>query len=251
MELNERLNVIINILKRKKHISIKELQKLTYESESTLRRDLIKLESDNKIIRSSGRVELAKNNITEFGYDIRKSNQCDQKKYISEIANDFIGNGQALFIDSSTTASYLDRYIKEKKQIVVVTNGIHIASSLNLSKNVRTFLPGGFLKHSSGSIVGSTSEAFFKEFKADIAFVSCEAIDINGIYMASDNQSSVKKQMLKNAEQNILLVDSSKFMMKNFYVLSDFSNINVVITDKKPPQAIIERLEDMNIELLY
>ncbi|MDO1604928.1 DeoR/GlpR family DNA-binding transcription regulator [Lactobacillus sp. YT155] len=251
MEFNDRLNTILKILDKKKHISIKELQKLTYESESTLRRDLIKLEEDNKVVRSSGYVDLIKKNVTEFGYDIRKGKQCSQKKYISELAADFIGDSQALFVDSSTTTSYLDTYIKKKKRMVVVTNGINIAASLNKSSNVRTFISGGFLKHSSGSIVGTTSEAFFKEFKADVAFISCEAIDGNGVYMASDNQSSVKKQMLKNAELNILMADSSKFMTKNFYVLSDFSSIDVIITDKRPPQEMIDILDNLRIELVY
>lgn len=62
----ERLERILEILKRKKIISTIELEALMYCSTSTLRRDLIELEKEGKILRTHGEVRLVTANNVEY-----------------------------------------------------------------------------------------------------------------------------------------------------------------------------------------
>ena len=67
----ERLERILEILKRKKIISTIELEALMYCSTSTLRRDLIELEKEGKILRTHGEVRLVTANNVEYIYSSR------------------------------------------------------------------------------------------------------------------------------------------------------------------------------------
>ena len=62
----ERMSRIMDILGKKKVISTTQLESLVYCSTSTLRRDLIALERDGKILRSHGEVRLANSNNIEY-----------------------------------------------------------------------------------------------------------------------------------------------------------------------------------------
>lgn len=67
----ERMERIIEILTRRKIISTIELEALMYCSTSTLRRDLIELEKEGKILRGHGEVRLLTANNVEYIYSAR------------------------------------------------------------------------------------------------------------------------------------------------------------------------------------
>ena len=103
----ERMSRIMDILGKKKVISTTQLESLVYCSTSTLRRDLIALERDGKILRSHGEVRLANSNNIEYTYSARAHEEQRSKEIIADIASTFITDNLSIFIDSSTTAASL------------------------------------------------------------------------------------------------------------------------------------------------
>lgn len=251
MYRKQRLDKIMEIVNQKKIIDIKTLEKMTYESRSTLRRDLITLEDEKKIVRNFGQVELVGDSNVEFGYQVRASENMECKKYIASVAADFIGNNQALIIDSSTTATYLEPYLSKRNNLIVITNGLHLAVALNTNPKIKTFIAGGRLRPFSGSIVGDSARSFLGDFQADIAIISCAGVNGEGVYMASDEQSTVKKQMIKQANQVILLCDHSKIDRMDYYKLCNHEDIDVIVTDKKPTQDFLSNVEKQHVEVIY
>ena len=62
----ERMSRIMEVLSKRKIISTAQLEALLYCSTSTLRRDLIELEREGKIVRSHGEVMLVTANNVEY-----------------------------------------------------------------------------------------------------------------------------------------------------------------------------------------
>ena len=89
----ERMSRIMDILGKKKVISTTQLESLVYCSTSTLRRDLIALERDGKILRSHGEVRLANSNNIEYTYSARAHEEQRSKEIIADIASTFITYG--------------------------------------------------------------------------------------------------------------------------------------------------------------
>ena len=103
----ERMSRIMDILTKRKIISTFQLEALMYCSTSTLRRDLIKLEKEGKIIRSHGEVRLVTTNNIEYAYDSRSHEETQGKQQIAETASTFLTDNQSIFIDSSSTCAAL------------------------------------------------------------------------------------------------------------------------------------------------
>ncbi|MEG0692599.1 MAG: DeoR/GlpR family DNA-binding transcription regulator [Oscillospiraceae bacterium] len=247
----ERYNVILDILNRKKSVSIDKLCKETFCSPATIRRDLISLEKSGLISRNRGGASIIMSSSMEYPYAFRNSKKQIEKDYICNIAENFVSDGSSLFLDSSSTVLQICKLIEKRRNISVVTNGLATAFSLAQSENVKVCIAGGHIKTGSAAIIGEFSSGFIKNFKADVAIISCRGVDEDGIYEADQDQALVKQQMIKNAKLTILLCDNSKFGSSYFYKLCDFFEIEALITDKKPSTVIEQRLLSSGCEILY
>ena len=233
MYQDERLEEILKIVSKKKVISNEDLLNQVYSSKSTLRRDLIILEKQGKIERKFGYITVVDASNVEFGYQIRMKKAHEKKKSIASIANDFIGDGEAIFCDSSTTCMHLVPYLIKKQNLIIITNGLHIATSLSERSDAKIYICGGHIYNSSGSVLGSSASEFISNFRADIA----------------DEQAQIKEKIITQARETILLCDSSKVNKESYYKLCGYDNIDTIITDKKPEKNSF--LVNTDIELLY
>lgn len=84
----------------------------------------------------------------------------------------------------------------------------------------------------------------------DIAFLSCKAININGVYEGDDSQAFCKKAMLKNASQKIILCDTSKENANGFVRLADFDDIDMIISNDRFSDELCERIEAKSCVLI-
>lgn len=248
---NERLNAILDILTKKKIISVKSLQEMLFISTSTLRRDLIHLEKAGKIKRKYGTVELILNDNLEYPFLFREQEHEVEKKYIAEAASVFVGNNQTIFVDSSSTSSFLIDHFSKFSNLNVITNGLKAAIKLDSVDSVSTYVAGGKLKLGSGTMLGSASLEYLSRFTTDLCFISCESIDRSGVKMSSEEQSVIKEKMIKSSDLVILLCDHYKFYKKSFYKLCDYDSIDVLVTDLMPPKELIDILNDNNVEIIY
>ncbi|CYV46269.1 TPA: DeoR/GlpR transcriptional regulator [Streptococcus suis] len=85
MSRDKRLKEITDILHTKKRIDVKQLEKLTFSSISTLRRDLIYLEEQGFLTRKRGEVVLNSFNTVELAHSIRETENRDAKKKLQNL----------------------------------------------------------------------------------------------------------------------------------------------------------------------
>lgn len=251
MTLTIRQEKILTLLKQKKHLSNEHLCHKLFCSLSTLRRDLIRLETDGLIKRFHGGATIIEQTNSEFSHFYRETENNEAKSYIASLAADFIGNGMSIFLDSSSTSFYICEHLRDFHNIIVVTNGLRNAISLSSLDNVKVYLPGGELKTNSTSIVGELASTFLANFKADLCFFSCRGIDSEGTYEASLNQALFKQHMIANAKQTLLLCDDTKFDSPHFFNLTGYDKIDTLITNTKPPEAFFKSASKHNVEILY
>lgn len=211
--------------------TIDTLCKKVYSSRSTIRRDLITLEEEGIINRYHGGISLIKSSASEYSASMRRMRNPEKKSMIAKLAKRYIQDNSVLFLDSSSTVSYIIPAIKQCKNITVITNGINIASQLNNVLDIKCYLCPGLLKHKSLSIVGEYSSDFLNNFYAQVAFLSCKAININGIFEGDDSQALIKKSMMKNANKKILLCDNTKEFSTGYFKLAFFDEIDIIISN--------------------
>lgn len=118
----ERQEQIIQILETCKSISVTKLAKLLYVSQPTIRRDLSILEEQGKVQRTHGGVVLRKVSDAEIPLMFREDQNIISKKAIAEKAAKLIRNGDVIFLDASSTVSYLIPHLEKLQDIIVVTS---------------------------------------------------------------------------------------------------------------------------------
>ena len=245
MDIHERKREIVEQLNQHNGIaSMNYLCKKLYASRSTIRRDLLSLEEDGILKRSHGYVSLNVKSAKESPIGMRQIENLDKKQSIARKTDSLIKDGMVLFLDSSSTVCQLAPILKTKQNITVITNGINIANELSYAQNLTCFLCPGVLKHKSLSIVGEFTSEFIKNFHAELAILSCKAIQEKGIFEGDDSQGLVKKSMMENADRTILLCDTTKENAVGFFKTADFENISVLVSDAPFSSSLHEILKE-------
>ncbi|MDD7593164.1 MAG: DeoR/GlpR family DNA-binding transcription regulator [Peptoniphilaceae bacterium] len=225
---------ITALLKQRKAVSNKEIMDTVYASLSTIRRDLIDLEKAGVVRRIKGGAMLASSTTAEVSGFVRFQQQKAEKQSIAALAATYLKDGQAVFLDSSSTTYYLCNWLSEHRNMVVITNSIMVPFSLMNVDSVRIFCSGGQLKFNSHSLIGSETIAFMSQYRAELCFFSCMGLGPDGLFEADEQQAAIKSTMIRNARRAILMVDHTKFQSDAFIRVMDFSQLEAILTDRKP-----------------
>lgn len=248
----ERQNAIMELIKTKKTVSVHELSGRFFTSEASIRRDLTSLEKQGLIKRTYGGAILLEGSNVEIPVNVREQEQMDTKTQIAKIAATLIQNQDTIFLDSSTTTGQLTRFLQDKNNLTVVTNGIRAVIGLAELPDVSIYSIGGRLRNHSLSVVGGQAESFSENFWATKLFFSCTGLlDTLGAMDYSSEEAEVRKKIMKNCQTKILLADHTKFGRPAFYKICGFDMIDILITDQKPADDWMELLQKHDIRLLY
>lgn len=248
----ERQNEIYEILKQKKSISVNRLTTLLYVSQSTIRRDLTEMEKQGLVKRTYGGVVLQESPNEETSLLLRETINVKEKKKIAEIASRLLKDNLSIFIDSSSTCTYLVPYLKNFKNLNIVTNGLRIGLLLSEQTSCQIFLASGYIHSRSNSILGNLTVKTLERIHCDYSIISCSGLDLNfGLSETTIDQSEVKNAMAENSNKIILLADHSKFDNATLFKSIPLNKINYIVTDEKPREEYEQFCKENGISLLY
>ncbi len=248
----ERRREILTRLDAEGKVIVSELAREFDVTEETIRRDLEKLEKEGLASKTYGGA-VAKNIMAhDLPYKVRMSVNVEKKEQIAEKAVALVRDGERIMIDSSSTAIYIIRKLKSKKNLTVITNSVEILLELADKPDWTVLSTGGILKESALSLNGSSAEKMIGEYHVDTAICSCKGVDSAiGITDSNENDSRIKQAMFASAERRILAADTGKFGVKSFVKVCAVSDINVLITDSCPGDFWETECSEKGVSLIY
>ena len=248
----ERRREILARLTANGKVLVAELAKDFDVTEETIRRDLEKLDKEGLVSKTYGGAVSKHNAAIDLPYNVRENANVEQKKRIAELIAELIEDGERIMVDSSSTALYVIKKIKEKKNLTVITNSVKILLELADKPDWTVLSTGGILKKNSLSLTGSSAEKMIRSYHVDTAICSCKGLDTElGITDSNENDSLIKQAMFQSAERRILALDTEKFDKKSFVKVGDFSDIDLVVSDSAPAEKWIGFCEEKNLKLVY
>lgn len=228
----ERQNEILQLLQQRKSMTVQELSKLLFTSESTIRRDLNELEKSGKVRRTFGGVVLEETLNKEVPLLLRRSQNHEAKQKIAAKAADLVDNDQVVFLDASSTVAHIVPFLSKFSDLTIITNSPNTALELG-NLGIRTYCTGGLLLDASQAFVGAEAEDFVRRFNADIMFFSSRGVDLEGnITDSSAEESHLRKVMLANSQKKYYLYDTSKLGKRYLYNLCTTKDIDGNICEK-------------------
>lgn len=248
---NERYQKIMEILEREKKVSVNKLVKTLYVSPATVRRDLASMSRKGLLKRTYGGAILYASSSQESAVTVRENINKSEKISICSKCLDFIKNNQSIFLDSSSTVTNLVDYLNERKYLTIITTGLTSASLLTQKTTFTTYIPGGFIKSHSNSLLGEMVTQSINKIHTDLFIFSCSGFSLtSGVTEANIEQAEIKKAMARNAQTKILLVDSSKIDKVFLAESVKLEDLDVIITDKKLDPQMRVAIIDMNIKVV-
>ena len=127
-----------------------------------------------------------------------------------------------------------------------------ILNEIGEMEGIEVICPGGVLDKVTMNFLGRNTEELLKNLNTDKAFISTSSISLKaGLTEPNPQQSFIKKMMLENALQKILLIDSSKFDVISLNRICPLNDLDIVITDNKPDNKYYRYFKQNNIKILF
>lgn len=228
----ERRAEIMAIITRDKSVRVNELSEKFEVTEETIRRDLDKLDKEGKVKKTYGGAVLEDLVSEDPSFSDRLKFNMKEKQLIAKYADQFIDDGETVFIDMSTTALELVKQVDQNKKFTVITNSLNALVELSQRKNITLITIGGTFNESTLSMEGPMTTKFIDYYFVDKTFFSVKGISKErGIMDSKEHLADIKRHMINNAKEVILLADSSKF---NHYALMnvvDLEEVDFLVTD--------------------
>ncbi len=197
---------IVNVTDTSKELNIHE---------TTIRRDLEKLEKEGKLTRIYGGATLTDDSV-ELTMTQKKDLHYDAKKSVCEYASQFVKEGDCVFIDGGTTTAVLIDYLQHKKITIITHSSLVIQKIKNCEAQIIT-IGGKYLPHYKMS-VGINAINEVKKYQYDHCFVGCVGVNIQAkmCYTSEEETLAVKQSAMENSTHTYLLMDASKVNVKGF-----------------------------------
>lgn len=244
----ERLQLIIEHLRKHSRISADEIVTLFDVSRDTARRDLIKLEEQEAIIRTRGGAILPSPPLEFKSYKERLLHVSEDKRAIGKLAAALVREGEIIILDSSTTVQACAENLNGKS-CTVITNSMHSADLLSNHAAVDIRLLGGKINKDQRYVYGASVIETLSRYYVDKAFIGIGGLTMQG-FSASEEEGKIKYQMMQAAKQVIVLADHSKFDRQYGYRFADWSLVDVLITNQWPSADWLAFLEEQQVEIL-
>lgn len=234
MLTEERHSMIIKAVNERASVTIAELAEMLDVSASTVKRDLIILANEGKIIKVRGGAMSRNESFTSVEKNVEeKASICTEEKMtIAKYAAELIENGDFVFLDAGTTTEKMIDYLNVK-DVTFVTNGFIHAKKL-ARKGYKVFITGGEIKASTEAIVGTECVLTLKNYNFTKCFMGTNGISLTAGFTTPDvNEARVKSAAIESSREVYVLADHSKFDEVSSATFAGLGKA-VIITDRIP-----------------
>jgi DeoR/GlpR family transcriptional regulator of sugar metabolism len=219
-------------------------------SAATIRRDLEQLEQRGALRRVHGGAVAVESNLDEPLFDDKTQIAATEKLDIARAAVALIKPGSSIFLDGGSTILAMAPLLREMTDLTVVTNSLRVAHEL-AGGGPTLIIVGGDLRRRSQTMVGPLTEPILSSLHMDIAFVGTIGLDLEtGLTTTDAREAFTKKLILRQAQQIVLLADSSKAGKTSFVRFGSPEDVHVFITDSRAPKELLQALRRKGVRLI-
>jgi DeoR/GlpR family transcriptional regulator of sugar metabolism len=242
---------VLELLETRDGVRVSELAAEFEVSEVTIRQDLTELARQGLVARVRGGVRALQHGQSELAFDVRLRLQAAEKIAIGRAAASMVGDGEAIALDSSTSAYYLALSLRGKQELVVVTNGLLIASVLADSPGVSVLVTGGLLRLPAMSLVGEIASNVLKTTSINTGFFGARGLSFDrGLMDLNPEEVRLKQEMASACERVVGLFDRSKWQRNALLSFVPADRIDAIVTDTGAPTELVEAWRARGVDVV-
>ncbi|MAM84429.1 MAG: DeoR family transcriptional regulator [Acidobacteria bacterium] len=253
MHEKERHRIILSAVQEKPVVTVQEMVELTSSSEATIRRDIATLHVQKKLRRVRGGAESV--NPPQFvglagrPFSVNETINISQKRAIAAKAVELCQDGDPIIINGGTTTFQMVHPLATKR-CQVFTNSFPIAEHLLKHSKNTIMLSGGVIYREQNIILSPFENDVTRNFYAKRMFMGAQGLGHLGLMEADPLLIQAEQKLIDQADELVVLADSSKFKKRSSLILCGLNRITTLITDNAIRNEDRQMLEDAGVTLV-
>lgn len=241
---------VLQLLETRDSLQVAELAEAFLVSEVTVRSDLSILAKQGLVARIRGGVRPLHEG-PEVGFDLRLRLEVEQKRAIARTAAAMVDEGEAVALDASTTAYYLALELRAMRELVVVTNGLLVASSLADAPGVTVIVTGGVLRLSAMSLVGDLGTDVLRTTRINKGFLGGRGLSLErGLMDLNPDEVRIKQEMADACEQVFGILDGTKWHRSALLTFVQTKDLSGIVTDASAPADQVHAWRSAGVDVV-
>ncbi|MFW6097289.1 MAG: substrate-binding domain-containing protein [Chloroflexota bacterium] len=253
----ERRQTILRLLREQPGIKVTQLADLLDVSSGTIRNDLNALQDENKVKRVLGGAVLVEPSLQDYpagdgqGEDGPPSARTEAKQRIGRWAAETVQEGDAIFMDASTTVQHMIPHLQQFQSLTIVTTGLDTARLLSRQTAHSVILIGGRVDRGGHAVTGKMGLEILENLFLRSAYVSGVGFSPEfGLMERNVDEARLKRAILSRMRQIVALVDSSKLDKVGAAPVAPTERINRLYTDSDITSDCLSTLRAAKVNLV-
>ena len=253
MHERERHRIILSAVQGRPVASVAEMVELTGASEATIRRDVAALHLQKKLRRVRGGAEAI--NPPQFGalagrpFTVNETRFLAQKRAIAREAVALCQDGDSIIVNGGTTTFQMVHPLANRR-MQVFTNSFPIAEHLLKNSRNTVLLSGGVVYREQNIILSPFENDVTRNFYARLMFMGAQGLGPMGLMEGDPLLIQAESKLISQADELVVMVDSSKFEARSSLVLCPLERIATVVTDDGLSDRHGQMLEAAGVRLI-
>lgn len=253
MHERERQRIILSAVQERPVATVAELVELTDSSEATIRRDIAALHLAKRLRRVRGGAEALsppqQSSLLGRPFSVNQGVNAVAKRAIAREAVALCEDGDNIIINGGTTTFQMVHGLATRR-LQVLTNSLPIAEHLAAHSKVTLMLAGGTLYREQNIILSPFDDGFTTHFSAQRMFMGAHSVGRLGLMESDPLIIQGEQRLMGQADELVVLADSSKFASRSSLVFCALKRIDVLITDEGIDDASAALLEAADVRLI-
>lgn len=253
MHESERHRLILSAVEDRAVVTVGDLCGMTGASEATIRRDIASLHMEKKVRRVRGGVESL--NPPQFvglagrTFAVNETFRIREKQAIARKAAELCNDGEPIIINGGTTTFQMVHPLASRR-MQIFTNSLPIAEHLLKNSKNTIMVSGGAIYREQNIILSPFDNDVTRNFYARRMFMGAHGVGPLGIMEADPLLIQAENKLLGQADELVLLVDSSKFEQRSSLILCGLERVTTLITDDRIPDKAAAMLDAADVNLI-
>jgi DeoR family ulaG and ulaABCDEF operon transcriptional repressor len=252
MENHRRLKRLLKLLNEHKTVTTLQLAEWLCISKPTVRRELARLNELGLLARTRGGACLLDERMARSGLRVPKAidpSADPRKRAIARYAASLCVTGDSIIVNGGTTTGMMAEFLSDLS-LRVLTNSFSMAGRLLATGDHDVHLQGGTVYRAADVVLSPFENDVTQHFHATKMFMSAHGLSLMGLMEIDPLLVQAESNLLRQAEQLIVLADSSKFSRRAGMVLCGLQRISCLITDTDAPRELMRTLERAGIKVV-
>jgi DeoR family transcriptional regulator, fructose operon transcriptional repressor len=228
-------------------------------SESSVRRDLVQMESEGVLRRVYGGAMAVRDHGRDgnrdltreqgLDFDWQSTRQAEEKRLIAAKAAGLIEDGQTVILDGGSTVAAVAQALRNRS-LHVITNSLPIALALEDARQIEVTLTGGYLYPRLRVTLGPLCEQMLSGVAADVLIMGIGGVSADGFSNGNTLVVGSERKMMDVARKIIIVTDHTKFGRNAMIHVAPLEEADCVVSDTGLAEEYRELLRGRGVEVL-